>query len=120
MLTEFKPKLDLQFDSQHIYQKSEVDQAPGVLDHPETSVSSRILGDDTTLRVTFLVVIERDGTVTSIRLTKSSNLPEFDQLMAAYIKEWTFGPAVKAGKKVRCMIEQTISVRRGGGSRFRT
>ena len=119
LLTDFKPKMDFIYDAQHIYQKSDVDQPPVVLDHSDIQISKQVLSDGL-LRVTLMVVIEPTGEATHIRLTKSSNNSEFDKLMLEYIKEWAFSPAKKGGKKVRCLIEQVISVKRGAGSRFQT
>ena len=119
LLSDFKPKMDFIYDAQHIYQKSDVDEPPLVLDHSDIQISKQVLGDGY-LHVTLLVVIEPSGEATNIRLTKSSNNAEFDRLMLDYIKEWVFSPAKKSGKKVRCLIEQVISVKRGAGSRFHT
>lgn len=109
-LGEFKPKSELQFDAQHIYQKSEVDRPPTVLDRPTPSISDRVREGAASLRVTLILVIDAKGVPGHIRLTKSSGNSKFDSLMLQSIEQWVFLPALKGGKKVRCMIEQGITV----------
>ena len=118
MLTLFKPKLDLEYDAQHIFQKSEVDQPSRVLDRPDPVVPGRMLNDAAVLRVTLLLVTNIDGSISTVRLTKSSGNPQFDELIIESVKEWVFTPALKKGKRVRCMFEQIVSVTRGNSSRF--
>ena len=119
-LTDFKPKMSFFDDSQHVYQRSEVDRAPAVLERPNPQVSSRIRDNAAVLRVTMVVVIDTSGAVGTIRLTKGSGNPRFDDLMLEYIREWVFSPALKGGKKVRCLIEQAITVQWRAGSPFST
>ena len=116
--TDFKPKLGFLFDPQHIYQKSDVDRIPALLERPDPAVPSRMMEGNPLLRVTIIFIVEPDGTVDHIRLTKSSGIPDFDALMTQSVKEWVFSPALKGGKKVRCLMEQPISVRQSSGSRF--
>lgn len=119
MLTEFKPKTELLADPQRIYQKSEVDRIPTLLDRADPVVPNRMMEGNPVLRVIILMVIEPDGSTSHIRLTKSSGLTQFDELMIESVKaDWVFSPAIKKGKKVRCLIEQAISVRQSSGSRF--
>ena len=119
MLTEFKPKTDLVPAGQRVYQKSDVDRIPALLNRTDPVVPSRMMDDNPILRVTILFVIELDGSTSNIRLTKPSGIKAFDQLMIDSVKnDWVFAPAIKRGKKVRCLLEQTISVRKASGSRF--
>ena len=118
MLAIFKPKMDFLQDAQHIYQKSEVDRPPTALEKPVSYVSSRVRDNAAALRVTLIVVIDADGSAGHIRLTKGSGNPEFDTLMIESIKTWVFSPAMKGGKKVRCLIEQGITVQWAAGSHF--
>ncbi len=117
-LADFKPQMSFVQDSQYVYQRSEVDQAPAVLERPGPSVSSRVRDNASVLQVRLLLVIDPAGAAGNIRLTKSSGNAEFDQLMVAYIKEWVFSPAMKGGKKVRCLIEQGITIQWHAGSPF--
>jgi TonB family protein len=119
-LADFKPQLNLQQDSQYVYQRSEVDQAPAVLERPNPQVSSRVRDNAPVLQVKLLVVIDANGVAGNIRLTKSSGNREFDQIMVEYIKEWVFSPAMKGGRKVRCLVEQGITIQWRAGSPFET
>jgi TonB family protein len=119
-LADFKPQISLQQDAQYIYQRSEVDQAPAVLERPRPQVSSRVRDNAQALHVKLLVVIDANGVAGNIRLTKSSGNPEFDRIMVEYIKEWVFSPAMKGGRKVRCLIEQGITIQWHAGSPFET
>jgi len=119
-LLDFKPTMSLPNDTQHVYQRSEVDRAPAVLDRPNPRVSSRIRDNAEVLRVTLMVVIGTNGEVGKVRLTQGSGNEEFDALMIEAIKQWVFSPAMKNGKKVRCLIEQKISVHWKAGNPFQT
>ncbi len=117
---EFKPRMELVMDAQHIYQRSEVDRPPQVLERPNPTVSNSVRDNAKSLHVTLLVVIDANGTVGRIRLTKSSGNEAFDKLMMESITEWVFSPAMKNGRNVRCLIEQGITVQWSAGSVFST
>jgi TonB family protein len=117
MHTEFKPKVEMLLDKQHIFQTSEVDQAPTVIYRKNPYVSSRDRGDAEELRATFLLVVDTNGAPTRIRVMKSSGNPDFDRIVQYSLSEWTFSPAMKQGKKVKCMVQQLIAIR-WSGSRF--
>ncbi len=117
-LTDFKPKMSVLEETQHVYQRSEVDRPPAVLDRPSPQVPSRVRDNASVLRVTLLVVIETTGGVGNVRVTKTSGNEQFDALMATAIREWVFSPALKGGRKVRCLIEQGITVQWSAGSPF--
>jgi TonB family protein len=115
---DFKPKLDFVSDPQHVYQRSEVDRVPEVLARRNPYVSSRVRDNAKVLRVTLVMLINANGGIGSVRLTNSSGNVEFDAQMISYVQEWIFSPAVKNGRKVRCLIEQKITVKWEEGSRF--
>jgi TonB family protein len=71
-----------------------------------------------TPRTTMLLVVNIDGTVGDVRLLKSSQDGDFDEVIMATIREWRFSPAVRKGRKVRCWVEQAITVKVDQGSRF--
>jgi TonB family protein len=119
-LADLRPKMDLLNDAQHIYQKGEVDRPPNVLSRTNPQVSSRVRDNADVLRVTLLVVIDTEGEAGNVRMTKSSGNPEFDAIMAEYIRSWVFSPAIKGGRKVRCMIEQRITIQWKSGSPFQS
>ena len=117
---EFKPRMDLVQDAQHIYQRSEVDRPPQVLERPNPQVSNNVRDNAKALHVTLLVVVDSNGTVGRVRLTKTSGNEAFDKLMMESITEWVFSPAMKNGRNVRCLIEQGITVQWSAGSVFST
>ncbi len=108
LYTQFKPKMSMVGLQQHIYQPGEVDQLPSVLHHVIPNLSRSMRQKAAALRVTFLVVIDIDGTIKSVRIGKNSTDPDFDALMLENIQEWTFSPAIRKGKPVRCIIEQAV------------
>jgi len=115
---DFKPKMTFLDDAQHIYQRSELDQPLQLLERPDPQVPSRVRQRADVLRVSLMAVVEASGEVTHIRVLKSSGNDEFDQLMVEAIKEWIFSSPTKGGRKVRCLIEQGITVQWSGGSPF--
>lgn len=110
--------LSLAFDPRRIFQRSEVDQRPFVVERSNPYVPRTVRGSADSLSVTLLCVINADGTVGSVNLARSSGKPRFDELMAEELREWKFFPAIKDGRKVRCLAEQPITIRWASGSPF--
>jgi TonB family protein len=118
LFAEFKPKTDLTYEAQHIYQRSEVDQRPTVLFHKLPHIPSWIRGDAKSLSVVLLLVIDTTGDVGDIRVTRTSGNSKFDAIIVGDIKEWGFSPAIRRGRKVRCLVEQPVKVVWTAGSPF--
>jgi TonB family protein len=59
--------------------------------------------------VRLIYVINRDGTVGDVYVTESSD-PEINEGVVRGVKTWTYTPATKGGKKVRCWVKQTIII----------
>jgi len=111
LFTEFKPQTDLAVSSQRIYQQSEVDRIPTVKYRAAPFIPPIVRGDAEMLRVTLVLVLDTRGTVTSARLMKSSGNRYFDNIVMDSVKTtWEFTPAMKNGKLVRCMLQQTVTV----------
>lgn len=108
--SDLKPTLALTFDENRVYQKSEVDKPPFPISRVEPSVPSRVLGENRKRSVVVLFVVDMRGVVGSIRVLRSSDDADFDEIVAKAVSEWTFSPAIKKGKAVRCMIQQQITV----------
>jgi len=120
-VTDFRPTMACFNDAQHIYQRSEVDRVPEVLDRSTPQVSRRVRDNAALLHCTLLIVVEANGIVGNARLMKSSGNPLFDDLMIDYIKAWVFSPGMKSGKKVRTIMSEEITVKwAAGGSPFQT
>jgi TonB family protein len=104
---EFKPKMTFSIDVHHVYQKAEVDNPPTILFRAAPSIPHRLFGDAESLRMTLLFVVETNGAITSVRVSKSSGVPEADAIVTETVQnDWGFTPASKKGRKVRCMLEQ--------------
>jgi len=114
----FRPHAMLRPDTQHIYQRFEVDTLPTVLVENSPQVSRRMMDGDDIRHVTLIWVIEADGTVTNIKVAQPSGSPRFDQAMVDMIRESIFSPAMKGGRKVRMMTQQLITAKWSEGSPF--
>ena len=107
LYTELKPRTDITADARHVYQQTEVDQPPRAIVRVAAAVTPAVFGKMPTLNVTLLLVIDTDGRAESVRIMKPSGKPEFDAIVAKTVKdEWRFTPAMRRGKKVKCLAEQ--------------
>jgi TonB family protein len=109
LMPDMKPRAGISGDFEHIYQQNEVDKVPTALVKTIARVTKRTRDNAPQLRVTLLLVIDTVGTVTSIRVIKPSGNAKFDQIVLECVRdEWEFSPAVRKGKKVRCMVQQLV------------
>jgi len=116
---EFRPKMTLSFDVQHVYQKTEVDSPPTILFRGVPAIPQKLFHDTGELRVTLLFVVEITGAITSVQVEKSSGVPDADAIVAETVQnDWGFTPATKKGRKVRCLLEQPIIIRLPRQSKF--
>ena len=106
----FKPKIDVTFDSDHVYQKSDVDKIPVVISRKNPRVPRNVREDAERLSVVVLYIVDPHGVGGNVRILRSSDNPRFDAIIADWISEWVFSPAIKKGKPVRCMIQQVLTV----------
>ena len=119
IFSELKPKAGPLGDVQHIYQQSEVDQVPTALVKTIARVSRNTRDNADTLRTTLLLVIDTEGAVSSIRVLRPSGNPAFDKIVLECVRdEWVFSPAIKKGRKVKCMVQQLIWYKWTEGSKF--
>jgi TonB family protein len=44
--------------------------------------------------------------VADVKVVKSSGEAEVDEIVTENIRTWGFSPAIKRGKKVRCLLQQ--------------
>jgi len=110
-LRNFGPRIDFASDPKHVFESSEVDQVPRVLFREPPEVPGYIAKDADMLATTLMAIIDADGSIGSVRIARSSGNARFDAITAKNIMEWGFSPAMKGGKRVRCLIEQDIIVR---------
>jgi protein TonB len=100
---------DLQ--DQRIFSRSEVDQRPMVVYRVKPKLSGKKVGEMTTPRVVLLLVVNTDGSVGEVRLMRGSGEADFDQTVIEAVRGWQFSPAILKGRKVRCWVEQMVSVK---------
>jgi TonB family protein len=119
VFSDLKPRAGPMGDLQHIYQQSEVDQPPAAVVKTIAHISNRTREDAESLRVTLLLVIDTEGSVMNIRVMRPSGNPEFDSIVLKCVRdEWVFTPAIRKGRKVRCMVQQLIWYKWTEGSKF--
>lgn len=118
LYTDLRPKFDEAGFKDRIYQTADVDQVPKPLRRVVPLISSAIQRRTETSRTTVLFVVDMAGAVRNVRVVKSSGDDEFDTLVADAIKEWTFSPAVRRGKKVQCLVQQVTIIKLSGGALF--
>lgn len=118
--THFKPSMELAIDFSRVFQHTEVDQRPMVLSRPNPRIPPAVRNDAERLRVSLLVLIDPRGGVSNVRVLKPSGNPQFDTIIATSVStEWRFSPAIKQGRKVRCLLQQAVLVTWSReGSRF--
>lgn len=109
--SEFKPKLDVGADFSRVFQASEVDKRPGVLSRPTPVIPRHVRKKAKTLKVSLLIIVDGSGKVASIRVLNSSGNPGFDAIIVEDVQNsWVFSPAMKQGRRVRCLLQQAVSV----------
>lgn len=119
LLTDLRPKTGMGGDFQHIYQQNEVDQPPAALVRTIARVSGRVRDNADQLRVTLVLVIDTEGAVTSTRILRPSGNEAFDKIVTECVRdEWVFTPAVRKGRKVRCMVQQLVWYQWTNGSPY--
>jgi len=119
LFSSLKPRIDVAGDFDRIFQQSEVDRIPTVLYRPDPKIPSRVRRDADVLRVSLLLVVDTAGVVINVRVLRASGNPEFDAIIVQSVKEeWSFSPAIKKGKKVRCLLQQAVAVKWTAGSKF--
>jgi outer membrane biosynthesis protein TonB len=111
---DLKPRAEVEMDARHVYQQSEVDERPRAVVRAAPPVGN-FLRQAPSLSVDLLLLIGVDGHAESIRVIRSSGQPEFDALVGLTVRDgWVFSPAIKRGRKVRCLAEQSVTVTMGG------
>jgi TonB family protein len=119
LLTDLKPRTGSEGDFQHIFQQSEVDQVPAAIVKTIARVSNYTRDNAEELRVTLLLVIDTEGGIESIKVMKPSGNTGFDKIVTECVRdEWVFSPAIRKGRKVRCMVQQLVWYKWTGGDKF--
>lgn len=120
LYSSLKPQIDSGLgDFDRVFQQHEVDEKPSVLARPNPRVPKFVRGKAKMLRISMLVVVDAKGGVDSVRVLDSSGNPEFDAILIKDVSElWVFKPASKKGRRVKCLLQQTVRVTWEAGSPF--
>jgi len=114
-----KPNVDVfERDIQHIYSRAEVDERTVAIFRENPDVTAAQLKAMKSMRATFYMVANVDGSVSNITLVDSTGNPEVDQACIAALREWRFKPAIKKGRKVRCWVQQNLIFKVSAASPF--
>jgi TonB family protein len=111
--TDFAPHVlrsDLEFDSSHIWETTQVDQRPVLVWRKELHVPPTLWASIADPRITFIWVVNTDGTVENVHIEHPVE-PEFDALVLDVVKSAQFTPALRKGRKVRCWLQQQFIVK---------
>jgi TonB family protein len=120
LFADLRPKADISGDLNRIFRPSEVDKAPVAVFKTIARVSRRARDDADALRTTLELVIDTEGYVASSRVLKSSGNLEFDTIVEQCVRrEWVFSPAIKNGRKVKCLVDQLVWYKWTEGSPFK-
>jgi protein TonB len=105
-------------ETRRVFDRGEVDQQPIVLQRvqPRITYGDALVVD--TPRTTMLLIVNTDGSVGEVRIVQSARDEYFDRMMLEAIRGWRFSPAMRKGRKVRCWVQQAISIQLNTGSRF--
>ncbi len=110
--SELRPRMDLAAEVQRIYQVGDVDERPQVLIEAKPFIPPVVRNGAKELQVTLLFVVDTTGAVGSVRILRASSNKNFDEIVADCVKQqWMFSPAVKRGRKVKCMVQRAVIVR---------
>jgi len=120
LYTDFKPRTGISSGIDRVYRPSEVDKAPAAVIKTIAHIPHRTREDADELRTNLELVIDAKGGIASIRVLRSSGNAEFDMIVSKCVRqEWIFTPAVKNGKNVKCLVDQTIWYKWSTGSPFK-
>lgn len=114
-----KPRTELTGDLGRVFLGREVDSIPTVIYRSKPAIPRWMRQDVEVMRLVVLLVTNTTGTVDSVRVLQSSGNPDIDKIIVRGVKnEWTFTPAIKKGRKVKCLLQQSIVLKWSGGSPF--
>jgi hypothetical protein len=111
--TEFTPhvmRADLEFNANHIWEPTQVDQKPALLWRKELHVPASLYRTIKDPRITLIWVVNTDGTVENLHIERPVE-PTFDELVTDVVRTSQFTPAIRKGRKVRCWVQQEIYVK---------
>jgi TonB family protein len=116
---DIRPNADAGGNLSRVYQEFDVDQRPQAVVRVAPDITDEMFGGASYLRVTLLILIDTDGHAASVHVAKSSGKAAFDELVAQTVKDqWLFSPAIRRGRKVRCLASQGLRFNASSGNPF--
>src|SRR5690606_26974645 len=114
----FKPQAQALGDVENrVYNVRDVDRLPVPVFRKAPRVPPAMLRAASSPMVRLTFVVATDGRVEDVRVVQAAT-PEMGELVAAAIAEWQFEPALKDGKKVRCVVLQPVRLHPPSGNPF--
>lgn len=92
---------------------SDLDQAPRPMPGSQLDFPRRLKRKAVSGRVVLLIKLAEDGRVLESEV-ESSNLPEFEPIVAAAVRKWRFTPPTREGAPVRAQARFPVPIRIGG------
>lgn len=116
-LKDFKPQqINTEFETRHVFEAREVDQICVALVKVRPEVSKLMLHAAKRLRVVFICIVNRDGSLEGIRVVESSGSRDLDEASAEALRNWKFSPALRHGHPVRQWVQQSFLYKLDKGS----
>jgi protein TonB len=92
---------------------SDLDQVPRPLPGSTLDFPRRLKRKAVDGRVILLVKLDEQGRVIEAEV-ESSDLPEFEEIVASQVARWSFSPPTQSGKPVRAQARLPIPIKIGG------
>jgi len=92
---------------------SDLDQMPRPLPGSTLDFPRRLKRRSVNGRVILLIKLDEEGRVIESTV-ESSDLPEFEEIVASQVARWSFSPPTQNGKPVRAQARLPIPIRIGG------
>ncbi len=92
---------------------SDLDQTPRPLPGSNLNLPRRLKRKAANGRVVLLIKLDESGHVLEATV-ESSNLPQFEKIVASEVKKWRFTPPTKDGTPVRAQARFPVPIRIGG------
>jgi len=112
-----RPGTDVAVSEAHIYRQVDVDQRPQPIKRSLQFIPHSLRVNLRQIRVVLVLLIEKNGRPSSVRLAQSCGTPALDEIVMRSMREdWEFSPALKRGKPVRCLVQQAFLIKFEAGS----
>ena len=103
----FKPaEMNVEFETRHVFEAREVDQVCMALVKTRPEITRLMLHAAKRMRVIFIAIVNRDGSVQGIRVVESSGSRDLDDASAEAFRNWKFSgrPILWAGQYIQSRL----------------